>query len=310
MTNFFCGWRWFALGLVIWSTSARAESAQFVWEREPGAERCLSASEIARAVNARLGYTWLVPEQGQGERAFGRVSRLDQGYELLLTLRDAERRLLGTRRLQDASGDCTTLGSAAALALTLMAGTGPAPAPAPPPRPRVAFSADAGAAGSVGLLATPRVHAFLRFDARVTQRFALEALLLALGTAHARVNGLDASVSTTPLLGSIALCLVLLQAAHLRWDACIGVMAGAIHARGDDFSAHGLSKWSAFVAPVARLPLRIPIVGPLQAALALSLGVPVLRAQYHYLDADGVPQTVSDHDPVFAWLELGLGASF
>jgi hypothetical protein len=303
------------LGLTLWlvslTTVARAEQAELVWERDPGAERCPAAGQIAQAVNARLGYVWLVPGQQGGERAFGRVSKVDPGYELLLTLRDRDKRLIGTRRLHDPAGDCATLASASVLALTLMAAAAPPALPATAgPTQRVAFAVEAGAAGSLGLLSAPSVHAFVRMDALLTRRFALELEVIALGGVSTALPDSPARVRTTPVLGMLGACVVLLRVTHLRWDGCLGVVAGALHAQGEQFSERSLSAWSPFVAPVARLPLRIQVVGPLQAGIALNFGVPLQHPEYRYLDPEGRQRSVRESDPVFGWLELGLGATF
>lgn len=304
-------WRWLTLWLVSWTAAAQAEQAQLVWERDPGTERCPTGREIARAVNARLGYTWLVPDREGGERAFGRVSKVSAGYEALLTLRDPQKRLVGTRRLHDASGDCATLAAASVLAFTLMAGAAPPASAASVTTPqRVMFSAEAGAVASLGLLSRLSPHAFARLDALLTRRFALEIEVLGFGSARSPVPDSRARVRTTPFLGSLAACVVLLRSAHLRWDACVGATAGAIRAQGEHFGARSFTAWSAFAAPMVRLPLRIPIKGPLQAGLALNLGVPLLRAQYEYLDPRGVRRTLRDSAPLFGWFELGLGATF
>jgi hypothetical protein len=304
------GWVWIALWLVAWTGQARAEATWLVWERDPGAERCPSASQIAHAVNARLGAEWLALEPAGGERAFGRVSRVEDGFELLLTLRDANRRLVGTRRLHDTSGDCSTLAAASVLALTLMAGALPQVAgPLASARP-IAWAVEAGAAGSLGFLAAPRAHAYARVDMRVMRRLVLEIQLLGLGRARRRVPSSKAAVVTTPLAGLLHACVVILERPHLRWDGCLGLMAGVLHARGEHFGERSLVRWSALLAPVARLPLRIPLTRWLQAGVALNLGVPVLRPEHRYRDADGVERRVHPIQPVFGWLELGLGATF
>jgi hypothetical protein len=304
-------WLGFTLWLVSLPTVACAEQAELLWERDPGAERCPSADQIAEAVNARLGYAWLVPDRPGGERAFGRVAKADPGYQALLTLRDAKKQLIGTRRLHDPSGDCTTLAAASVLAFTLMASAAAPPAPVTPAdSPRVAVAVEAGAAASLGLLSAPRVHAFVRMDALLTRRFALEGELLGFGTARTALHASAASVRTTPLLGSLAACLVMLRSSHVRWDGCLGLMAGAVRAQGEHFSGQGFSTWSPLLAPLARLPLRIQIKGPLQAGVALNLAVPVLLSEYHYLDPEGKRRKVRESDPLFGWLELGLGATF
>lgn len=302
-----------SLWLMSLATGARAEQAELRWERDPGAERCPSAAQIAHAVNTRLGYVWLVPGHQAGERAFGRVSTLDAGYEALLTLRDADKRLIGTRRLRDPAGDCTTLAAASVLAFTLMASGAPPPATrSAGEAQRVDWAVEVGAAASLGLLSAPRAHAFARMDALLTPRFALEAQLLGFGTVRTPLDGStkSARVRTTPLLGSLAACLVILHTLHLRWDGCAGVTAGAFRARGERFTERDLSTWSPLVAPMLRLPLRIRIKGPLQAGVALQLAVPVLHPAYQYLDPEGKRRSVRESDPLFGWLELGLGATF
>jgi hypothetical protein len=129
----------FALGLVLGSASlARAgeeprPARLFLdYERGAGAGTCLEPSELARAVEQRLGRAVFVAAAEADILTRIRAQRSAHGFRIDVQLLDHERRSLGRRRLHTRARHCSALDDALALVVSLAADVSSAPAAAVP----------------------------------------------------------------------------------------------------------------------------------------------------------------------------------
>ncbi len=122
-----------ALLLMVGSAHARTtRGARLVWARGAGADSCVGAAGLEEDVKRRLGYD---PFALAGELFIeGTIARTQTGYRAELTMRDAEGKLVGKRKLEARSdGDCRVVGEAVGLAVTVAIDPdAPLAAPAPP----------------------------------------------------------------------------------------------------------------------------------------------------------------------------------
>jgi hypothetical protein len=121
------------------------------WVRLPGAESCPSAGELSERVVARLGRD---PFAANPTRFLEGTSAQQGGvFSAVLSVRDAEGTLLGTRELASTAASCEPLADAVALALVLTIDPNAIlerPSPAAPSAPQQAPRASATPSPSLG----------------------------------------------------------------------------------------------------------------------------------------------------------------
>jgi len=338
------------LALTIVSTllpsRARAQVA-LAWRRLSGAEACPDAAALRTAVTARVGSGFVLADEGATRVLEGEVAPLWPGHRVHIRLRERSGALLGERTLVDRAADCAALSEATALAIALLFESAPPPTPSPasppppfsarapegalrppapagavaeqpavgPPRPapgsRWRYALAAGALGSLALLPSPTVHAFVGLRVAPTPLYAIELRLVALGGADQQVGGDSlGSARFSTIHALLAGCRQLLRTRWLGLDACVGLIAGVVRAEGSGFSEQDFTSSAPLVAGSARLASELTLVGPLYSALALGLGVPFTNTRFVALDTNGQPRELMDTRPVFGTLELGVGARF
>lgn len=101
------------------------------YRRMPGAASCVSAPQLARDVEARLGRRVFVAPADAELTARVRAQRVSRRFVIELELFDRERRSLGRRELSTAAGHCSALDDSLALVLALAADMPRQPAPPP-----------------------------------------------------------------------------------------------------------------------------------------------------------------------------------
>lgn len=109
--------------------------ASLGWVRAPGAESCIGSTALAKAVEARLGKSALVPASRAEVSIEGRIAPMEgkAGYQVALTVADDAGKILGTRSLARESADCRSLDEDVVLTVALL--IDPDAALAPPPKP-------------------------------------------------------------------------------------------------------------------------------------------------------------------------------
>ncbi len=125
-------------------TAAAAESrtSSLSWLRMPGADACIATQPLARAVEERLGREVFVSAAQADLSVEGRIEKgRTGGWHAVITMRDPNGTLLGTRELDRPDASCAAMSEPLALVIAVMidpdAAMRPKPAPptaeAPPP---------------------------------------------------------------------------------------------------------------------------------------------------------------------------------
>jgi hypothetical protein len=122
-----------ALGAALWSSSVGAEPmprarVYLDYARDDGARSCVSSSELARSVEARLGRSVFVDAAQADLIAEVRARRVEGAFVIDIDLFDRGHAALGERQLSTRAPHCSSLDDSLALVLSLAAD-------APPPAP-------------------------------------------------------------------------------------------------------------------------------------------------------------------------------
>lgn len=107
-----------------------AESS-LAWVRLDGAESCVAATELAVAIEQRLGRAVFVAPADAEIAVEGRVERAEGAWRAVVRLTDATGAILGDRTVESRAESCDELGRVAATVIALM--VDPLTAPEPPP---------------------------------------------------------------------------------------------------------------------------------------------------------------------------------
>jgi hypothetical protein len=321
---------------------AATASAQGVllWNRRAGTESCAEAEAIAAEVERRLGRPWFGAPEVAARRIEADVDRAGEGYALTLRLYDAHGRLLGARVLETPGPDCGVLTAAAVLTISMLIDASerleaipePPAAEASPPRTtrarrvtlddellreirprrseqrRAHGSLFAAAVGSLGVLPSPSVHT--AFGAWFAPRRgpALELALVAFGGERVHAGGGSAgSTRFSPVYVVFDLCPFGRHRAGFRFDACLGLQAGALIARARGFTGPDGGRNLPLFAPLLRLPFAVSMTRRFELTAALTGGVALLRHQLDFQAQDGSTQFLTRTAADWATLELGLG---
>ncbi len=277
------------------AAAAPRPAFRFVYEREPGAERCPDETGIREAVAARLGYD---PFPASAAPAAPELSVLlgrdGAGLHARITLADAAGRPLGERNLAARSADCGDLGRAVVLALSLAidapaapaqeaplppAASVPRPAPAlpaasrtsrAPPRPRAnqRWEVGVGASGALGAAPGPA----LGVDVEAAARWSSFSLGLG-GRADlpATQQAAGGSAEAHLLFAELVPCY-----RHWLLGACGLLAAGTEQADGVGY-AGSRHAGTFYTAAGARAFVDVPIRQPLALRIWADLLVPLAR---------------------------------
>ncbi|CAN5793596.1 hypothetical protein BH09MYX1_BH09MYX1_66560 [soil metagenome] len=306
----------FALALFA-TRAAHAESkpSSLGWVHLDGADSCIAAQALSRAVEARLGHAVFVSPSDAVLSVEGRIGPVtgepDVKWRATLTLRGKDGAALGNRTMDGADALCSSLDDKLALAIALMidpdalAHKDPpkeppivppkdpepkiiyvsVPAPPPPPKPTWQVEPTAGVAMVVGL--TPQlglavvgaatVESPIRFVGfRVSGQFVFpNGVDLPIG--HAEVWIAKGSASYCPLVG---------EAGRFYPRACIGGSLGVFHANGEGLTS-SRSGDTLLVDGHIEVLTSYRIVGPLVVGVQAMLALNLIRGQVTYTDSTG-----------------------
>jgi hypothetical protein len=275
---------------------------------------------LARAVEERLGRKVFVSAAEADVSVEGYLSFAEGTWRAVLTIRDGDGNVLGTRTLESHEANCSKLdeglvfvvsvlidpetANATAQTKTKTKTAPPAPAPKPrvivrrervvvaKPAPREPWRVEVGAAaaGALGLLPRPAVGAGFsalldppRFwDIQITGVYWFPM-------AEAAERGATAKLSLYQ--GGVALCPVSSKLPALAYRACAGVIAGALRSRGQGFDAD-LSDDAPSLYAALPSRLTITLVGPLALTAEITPMVPLVHTKVTYRDALGSERTL------------------
>jgi hypothetical protein len=314
---------------------AAPELAALGFTRASGAEACITARDLALAVEQRLGRAALV-SASQAERFIdGRVEALAPpatGFRVSVTVSDAKGAALGTRELEDPDPSCRALDEPIVLVVALLVDpeaarrAGPAapalgvaprpppPPPAPPPAPAPEpwrASLALGPAFMVGLLPKAGAAASLRGEIVPPSFIPIEI-------GGAVWLGVDASAPTTPTASAsvnlsyatLGLCPLVWRTARTTVRGCADVAVGALRASGQGFTATNTGGEAPFVEGMLAGRVTRRLVGPLELGVGLALAVPFTRPSFTYLDATRTAQQLVRVGPVAGVLDAAVGLAF
>lgn len=327
----------FALTLV--GGAARADDARpaaLSWVRLPGAEACADGPTLARAVNARLGRSALVPLADAEVVVEGRIEPQNGGFRATIGVHDGARQ--GSRTIERTTARCADLDADLALVVAVTIdpnaalGTPPSPptptptlvlqrevvpvrvevpVPVAPPPPREPWRMDVEGAPTLvfGLLPGVAVGALGRVSVRPKIPVRVEASASVLPEKNAQAPQNSASARIGAAFGSLAICPELARFGGTGLVACARGSLGTHHASGFgvDHSKDDERTYSEVgVAGRARTHL----FGPFHFLASVGAGAPLSREVYRFTDGTGASHVIFSSSPVVVTLEVGLGVGF
>jgi hypothetical protein len=125
----------------------KGKTSSLSWLRMPGADSCIATQPLARAVEERLGRETFVSAAQADLSVEGRIEKKPKGgWRAVITMRDPNGALLGTRELERDEASCEAMTEPLALIIAVMidpdaamrpktepAKSDPTPPPSPPP---------------------------------------------------------------------------------------------------------------------------------------------------------------------------------
>jgi hypothetical protein len=298
-------------------------------KRAPGAERCLDAPTLAKAVEARLGRS-VFANASPELRVTVALERLPDGiWRAQLLLEDAKGEALGRRELVSAEPSCEALDPSLALVVALLvdapptpplapptptdASTAPPPAPPPPTPIRIPpapptpdepwqFGAALSAALSLGWLPSVAPGASLALSAeppRLPELVVFAQLFAPRRTESAGGGGVEVSL----LRLGLAVCPSVYRGTSLRVAACVGQTVGRTRATAFGFDENRRAADLTYAVEVGGL-LQVSLVGPLVFRAFSGFEAPLTRNVY----VSGPERSVLFRSsPLAARGEMGLG---
>lgn len=296
---------WIALALRA-NLAAAETTSSLSWVRLDGAESCIAAPALARAVEERLGRTIFVPPSGAQLAVEGRVERGegDVRWRAVLQLTDPAGAVIGDRVVESRAETCDELGRAAAITIALMidpVGAEPEPPSelaAAPAVPRWRFGIDASLTGGWGAVPGVGVGGI----GLVWVRPPGFVPVVAQGelVPFARTAGVDLA----RMVGGLQICPLAIAMEDVTLDGCVGVDAGVIFVLASDSPVSATEK--VVVQAAGALHLRWRVVGPMVVRAGLHPVVPLRPIQF--TTTDGAPLYTAA--PLAAYADAGLGLTF
>jgi hypothetical protein len=327
---------WFAGVVLLAAARVHAEPAHLTAaldvKRAPGAEQCLDAPTLAKAVDTRLGraaFSGASPEL----QVTVELERLPDGvWRAQLLLEDAKGRALGRRELVSAEPACAALDPSLALVVALLVDAPPTPlvepppptdtttplpprpsalppptpiripkAPAPPEEPW-RLGASLSAAASLGWLPAFAPGASLALSAeppRLPELVAFAQLFAPRRKEFPDGSGVEVSLMRVGL----AVCPSLYRGTSLRLAACVGQTVGRVGATAFGFDENRRTADLGYAVEVGGL-FQVSLVGPLVFRAFSGVEMPLTRNVY----VSGPERAVIFRSsPVAARGEMGLG---
>lgn len=328
---------WFAGLLLLAAGRASAQPAHLTAtldvKRSPGAEQCIDAPALAKAVEVRLGRT-VFGGASPELRVIVTLERLPDGaWGAQLLLEDAKGQALGRRELGTAEASCSALDPSLALVVALLVdapptpvappppppdATAPAPPPPPPPPPptRIRIPAPppppeepwqlgvaASAVAGFGWLPSIAPGASVALSAEAPH--VPELVVFAQGflpRRTARSDGRDVELSLLRL--GFSVCPALYRGETARVGVCAGQTVGRVRAQAFGFDDNRQTSDLTYAVEVGGL-LRLSLFGPLVFRAFAGVEAPITRNVYV-----GGPErlVLFRSSPVAARGEMGLGA--
>ncbi len=308
------------------------------WVRLEGAEACIGTQELAQAVEDRLARKVFVSASEADVSVEGHVERARGKWHAVITIRDSNGELLGTRELDSAEKECSALSDPLVFVVSVLidpeaespvekpkeAQPPPVPPPAPPARVIVRkervlvpvapkkdpWRLEAGAGVAVGAGLLPGTSLGLSTTIIVEPPSFWGILIGGTYWFQRSVRAeQNASSDSSLAYASVGLCPARFGADRVSYRLCAGLSLGSLRSRGVEFDlVENDEKLAAYVTVPNRLGVRI--AGPLAATAGVTLLVPLVRTELTYRDAAGVSHTLFDPSPIAVSGDLGSRSIF
>lgn len=310
------------LAIAVTSTAARADvpAVALSWTRLPGAEACIDAPGVARAVEDKIGQVLVTPARAS-RSVEGRIApRRGGGWEAVLAVAGPDGRITSRRTLETTNADCRALDAPVALVIALLVDPDGRAAPSRPDvvirevivRESWRFAANIRGDLETGLFANaaPMATLGLVFDLPRLPRIELAGSVALARDASTALPGRTVAQSFVGV--SAAACPALPFArGRARGFVCGGARLGRLAWSGAGFEQN---LDGAALVPALTLDARgvLDLAGPISAVAALGVRVAlrevVLRYQQPLLDDDAM--TITRTGRFALWLGLGLEIAF
>jgi hypothetical protein len=277
-------------------TNAPAASLSFTRDRD--ADTCITARDLARKVEERLGRSAFVSAAQADLFVEANVTRSGRGWRATVSATRANGEKIGVRALKTADKLCHALDDDLILVVALIidpnASTSPSPEPtAPPPSPIYVevpvpappprWSYDARVAGAlfVNVLSSAVPGLEASFAAKPPGAWPIE--IGAAATAVSRTENVGRGADLRFVAGSLAVCPELFVSTAFRAQLCAGAYVGALLV--DTFGLGG-DENALVVDPFLRLRGGVRLAGPLFAVLDFGGMVALSRPHFTYTQLD------------------------
>jgi hypothetical protein len=303
-----------------------------------GAESCIHTQDLAQAVEKRLARKVFVSASEADVSVEGHVEGKPGKWRAVITIREADGKLLGTRELDSAESECSALNEPLVFVVSVLidpdaetrepveepAKPPPVTPTAPPPRVVVRtervlvpvekkpdpWFVEAGLGGAIGLGLLPGT-AFGVTTSAVLEPPAFWGIFVTGSYWFQRSvtaqNGAKSDVSLAH--AGAGLCPIYWGADRVSYRLCAGFLIGSLQSKGVGFDTEKSDeKLSAHVLVPNRLGLRLG--GPLALTAGVSLFVPLVRTELTYRTSDGVSHSLYDPSPVAGAVDLGVALFF
>ena len=307
-------------------------TAALAWARSEGAEGCIGAPELSRAIEARLGRPVLAEPAGADVAIEGSIAPADGGFRVRLVVRGRDGAVLGRRALDVEGPDCRAADEPVELVIALMidpdARNGPPapadgrPPPSPPrpqlapePRPPVApeparawtFGVGAAVAVAVGLAGDPAIGVSVAISAAPTDAWELELELV--GFLPAQAGRASRGVSLAEGAVGLAVCPWLWRGGGVGLAACGGARAGLVLAEGFGFDVEETQTETLLDLALEGV-LEVAVGRAAAVRLGVAASLPLLRPRFVFEDASGLAHPVYRRPPFAAIGRAGLHLRF
>lgn len=327
----------------VFGATAHAEpaSSALSWVRLPGAEPCISTTELGARIERHLGRAVLVSPSVADISIEGRIAPSGRGaatrYKATVGGARKDGTAIGSRELTSSTADCRSLDDDLVLVVALMID----PNAFEPPRAEPTPMAPPGPVVTREIIHERLVVREVESPAPTTSHWSIQGTLLGLVAAErlpgaapgigvavragpSRRLGIELSLGLVPdatldveprsvaftlFDGGVALC----PAAGLgtRIDAafCAGMRGGVIRSRGRGFPTD--SDVDRGLADVAAGPrVSVTLAGPLFAVASLTALVPLVRQETSVTRANGERVVLHERSLLGAEAGIGLGMHF
>lgn len=314
------------------------------WVRLPGAEPCLSTTELSERVEKHLGRAVFVSPSKADVSIEARAERREREGTFHVVVGGTRRdgTPIGTRELDSETNDCRSLDDSLVLVVALMIDPNamtPAPStPAPPTRvehtereiirERIIMMPFATPPSPPPASSPPRPWTM---DARVDGVVAFKRLAgiapgaaIAFGVTPPGFFPIELSLRTIPndtldvanaridywlLEGGLDLCPKMSLGRRFDFGGCAGVRIGNLRSNGTGFG-RDTSADRATVDVDGSLRLGFNFAGPVFALASVAAVVPTIRQRTTITDASGALRVLDERPAIGAETTLGLGVHF